>query len=65
MIVKSLWGEERVTLERPDGTLWSVPVRWTDVIPPDPYLSLGRGRSQFRVEDLRVLANLIAAGRQP
>jgi hypothetical protein len=65
VIVKQLWGEERVTFERPDGTLGSVPIGWTDMGPPDPYLSLGRGRSHFRVEDLLVLADLIAAGRRP
>jgi len=38
-----------------------VPVNWTDFVPADPYLSLGGGRSWFRVEDLWALAELIAA----
>jgi hypothetical protein len=37
-----------------------VPVGWTDFVPADPYLSVGRGRSRFRVEDLRALADLVA-----
>jgi hypothetical protein len=54
-----------VTFERPDGTLCSVPVGWTDAGPPDPYLSLGRGRSHFRVDDLLALADLVAARSRP
>ena len=60
VVAKQLWGEERVTFEHPDGSLRSVPVGWTDVVPADPYLSLGRGRSRFRVEDLLLLAELIS-----
>ena len=64
MVVKQLWGEERVTLEQPDGALRSVPIEWTDVAPAEPYVSLGGGRSYFRVEDLRELADLIRARRR-
>jgi hypothetical protein len=41
-------GEERVTFEHPEGGLCSAPVDWTDVVPADPYLSIGGGRSRFR-----------------
>jgi len=50
-----------VTFEHPVGTLCSVPVGWTDFIPADPYISIGRGRAHFRVEDLVQLTALIAA----
>jgi hypothetical protein len=42
-----------------------VPVNWTDFVPADPYVSVGGGRSRFRVEDLVALADLMAtrAGR--
>lgn len=65
MVAKQLWGEDRVTFEHPDGGLCSVPVTWTDGVPADPYVSVGGGRSRFRVEDLVVLAALVAtrAGR--
>jgi len=56
---KSLWGEDRVTFEHPDGGLRSVPLTWTDLVPADPYLSLGGGRSCFRVADLLVLVELV------
>ena len=54
-----LWGEERVTLEHPDGSLHSIPVGWTDLRAPDPYLEVGRGRSCFRVDDLLRLVELV------
>ena len=43
VVAKSLWGEDRVTFEHPDGGLRSVLVNWTDFVPADPYLSLGQG----------------------
>ena len=65
MVSKPLWGEERVTFEHADGSLRSVPVGWTDLEPPDPHLSLGAGRSRFRVLDLLGLAALVDARRKP
>jgi hypothetical protein len=43
----------------PDGSLRSVPVTWTDRVPPDPVITVGRGRAYFRVEDLLTLADLV------
>jgi hypothetical protein len=63
VVRKWLWGEERVTVELPDGTYRSMPVGWTDNAPVDPYLGLGAGRSLFRVEDLIELARLVTGGR--
>jgi hypothetical protein len=59
VVAKQLWGEERVTVEQPDGSLRSVPIGWTDLPPADPYLSLGGGRSRFRVEDLLALVVMV------
>ncbi len=58
-MAKQLWGEQRVTVEHPDGSLRSVPIGWTDVALADPYLSLGGGRSRFRVEDLLALVVMV------
>jgi hypothetical protein len=55
-----LWGEDRVTIQMADGSPRSVPVSWTDAIPGDAYITVGEGRSRFRVEDLLALAELIA-----
>jgi hypothetical protein len=49
----------RVTFEHPDGSMRSVPIQWTELGLTDPYLSVGRGRSRFRVEDLLALADLV------
>lgn len=59
IVSKQLWGELRVTLELPEGSVFSVPVSWTDFLPLDPYLSIGGGRSRFRVEDLLLLVDLL------
>ena len=64
MVRKRLWGEERVTMEFPDGTYRSLPVAWTDAASMDPYISVGCGRSQFRVEDLLELVRLLSGGQE-
>jgi hypothetical protein len=46
--------------EHPEGRVCSVPAGWTDAVPADPYVSIGNGRSYFRVPDLVTLAALVA-----
>ncbi len=60
---QALKGEDRVTIQLADGSPFSVPVSWTDAVPADAYVSVGGGRSQFRVEDLVALADLMALRR--
>ena len=48
----------------PDGTYRSLPVVWTDQAPIDPYISVGRGRSRFRVGDLLELTRLLHGGQE-
>jgi hypothetical protein len=64
VVSKKLWGEDRVTIQMADGSPRSVPVSWTDAIPADAYISVGGGRSRFRVDDLLALAELIAVDRR-
>jgi hypothetical protein len=59
VVRKLLWGEERVTIELSEGVYRSIPVGWTDVAAADPYVSIGGGRSLFRVEDLIELAHMV------
>ena len=61
VVAKQLWGEERVTFEHPAGGSGPCPSAGRMSSPADPYLSIGRGRSHFRVEDLVQLAD---AGRR-
>jgi hypothetical protein len=62
VVRKWLWGEERVTVELPDGKYRSLPVCWTDATAADPYISIGGGRSLFRVQDLIELFRMVAGG---
>jgi len=62
VVSKQIWGEDRVTLQFADGSLQSVPIGWTDIAPVDRYMSVGKGRSRFRIEDLLRLGELLAKG---
>jgi hypothetical protein len=59
------WGEARVTVEMADGTLRSLPVGWTDLLPVDPVVRVGRGRAPFRLTDLLALRDLIDGRTRP
>lgn len=59
------WGEARVTVETADGTLRSLPVGWTDLLPVDPGVMVGRGRAPFRLTDLLALTDLIHGRTRP
>lgn len=52
VVRKQLWGEQRVTVQMGDGTFRSLPIGWTELAAVEPYLTIGQGRSKFRVEDL-------------
>ena len=63
--IRHTWGEHRVFVFDEEGTVRSLPARWTDAVAPDPFVVLAAGRSPFRIEDLAALADLadgIAAG---
>ena len=59
------WGEARVTVETAEGTLRSLPVGWTDLLPVDPVVMVGRGRAPFRLTDLLALTDLIHGRTRP
>jgi Family of unknown function (DUF5372) len=42
------------------GTRRRLPACWTDVVPEDPFVVIARGRSHFRMDDLRQLIELVA-----
>lgn len=54
----NLYGK-RLLLQIDDGTICSVPPRWTDLAVPDPEIVIGKERSLFRVADLLELARLV------
>jgi hypothetical protein len=49
----------RLLLQVDDGTICSVPERWTDLAAPDAEIVLGKNRALFRVADLLGLARLV------
>ena len=53
------WAEDRVCFQHAPGRLRSLPVGWTSLAPPDPFVIQGDGRSWFRVVDLLELAHLV------
>jgi hypothetical protein len=54
------WSERRVYFEDETGKLCSIPLLWTSVTGPDPFVAAAKGRSALHFEDLRELAVLVA-----
>lgn len=58
------WREQRVYFHDDHGQLTSIPTAWTSLMPLDPVVVLGAGRSAFRLQDLLELADFIAKLKQ-
>ena len=54
------WGEDRVFFLDDDSVKHSLPLSWTDAASVDVFVAVAAGRSPFRVDDLIVLADLVA-----
>jgi len=50
------YGEERVYYRDQNGRTRFLPVRWTSLAAPDPFVLTAAGRAYFRLEDLIRLA---------
>jgi len=53
------WGGDRVFLSDGEGNHFSLPTRWTDAAPPDPFLEISNGESTVRIEDMLALLQLM------
>ena len=53
------WGEERVYFYDDSGRLSTVPLQWTTLAAPDPFVKISAARSAFRVSDLLELADVL------
>lgn len=57
--VRHLWGLKRVYYYDVHGKPKSLPLSWTSLQPPDPFVLCAQGRSPFRTQDLIELASLL------
>jgi hypothetical protein len=57
--VRLNWGEERVYYLDAHERLRSIPLSWTNLAAPDPFVTLATGRAYFRPVDLLALTNLL------
>jgi hypothetical protein len=53
------WGEQRVWYRTASGDLRTIPLRFTSLTAPDPYVEWGRGTSYHRVAELLELRRLM------
>ncbi|MDA3971393.1 MAG: DUF5372 family protein, partial [Desulfobulbaceae bacterium] len=53
------WGQEWVSFHNDNGRLTSVPVSWTSLCSPDPFVVVSKGRAKFKPNDLMRLVDLI------
>ncbi len=59
MVRRAHFGENRVFYRDREGHLASLPAQWTSLVPEDPCVAAGAGRSAFLAADLLELANLL------
>jgi hypothetical protein len=59
VVYQHSWGDDRVYFYHDRGCLIGLPVQWTSLSPPDPFVVLSAERSAFRPIDLLALVRLI------
>ena len=55
------WGDDRVCYRNESDSEATIPVSFTDLRAPDPFVDMAVGRSLFRIEDLIELTKLVEA----
>ena len=58
------WGDERVFYVDETDEVRSLPARWTSIAVDDPFVVVSAERSDFRVDDLVELAELLGRARR-
>ncbi|HIG28594.1 MAG TPA: hypothetical protein EYQ50_12665 [Verrucomicrobiales bacterium] len=59
------WDEDRIYFYERKNELVSVSASWTDILAPDPFVSVASGRALFRTGELKRLVALINELDQP
>ena len=57
--IKTPHGERRVYFYNWEGHLASIPLDWTDIESPDPFVVVSAGRALFRIKDVLRLVYLV------
>lgn len=53
------WGRQFIDFRYDNGRTGAIPLAWTDADQADPFLTMSKGRSVFRVAELLRLVELI------
>ena len=60
------WGEERVFFVDPQTRqIRSLPLAWTSLAPPDPFLVIAAGHTVLRLQDAQQLAQFLRQKQAP
>lgn len=60
LAVRFTWGERRVFFIDPStNQVRSLPLAWTDLAPPDPFVELAAGRALLRLADVQAVVRLL------
>ena len=54
----------RVLCRADDGTVWALPIEWTDLVEPAVEHEIAAGRAYVLVENLLALAELVSRSRR-
>lgn len=57
--VRRNWSEERIYFRNGPGRSASIPLIWTSLSAPDPFIDLSGGRAVFRCSDLLALVRFL------
>jgi Family of unknown function (DUF5372) len=57
------WGDDRVCYRDEPDSEASIPISFTDLRAPDPFVEMAAGRSRFRIEDLIELTKSVEASK--
>lgn len=61
---RKIWGEERVTYLNAKGEARRIPLAWTSLALPDPFLTVSAGRSMLHVKNLLDMVALVREIRE-
>ncbi len=64
LVVRHVWGADRVCYAGPEGRSRTLPIEWTDLGRVDPFVTMANGRAPFRLVDLLALRAMVPRARK-